>query len=83
MRNKKSESYSSHLFVITANFLPDLITIGFHRPVITGLRCVQTLLIIQYAYTFLLGKLLMLFLFFSTFNTLWQASIFPANLARC
>ena len=61
--NKKSESYSSHLFVITANFLPDLITIGFYRLVITGLRCAQTLLIIQYAYTFLVGKMLMLFLF--------------------
>ena len=61
--NKKSESYSSHLFVITANFLPDLITIGFHRLIISGLRCTQTLLIIQYADTFLVGKLLMLFLF--------------------
>ncbi len=35
--------------------------------------------VIQYADTFLLGKLLMLFLFLSTFNTLWQASIFSGE----
>ena len=62
-REIRKARVTAHLFVITANFLPDLITIGFHRLIITGLRCAQTLLIIQYAYTFLVGKLLMLFLF--------------------
>ncbi len=33
----------------------------------------------QYAYTFLVGKLLMLFLFLQHFNTLWQASIFSGE----
>lgn len=65
--------------ILAADFLPDFITISINGLIVTRARGTDTLLIIQHAYAFFIGKLLVLFSFFSTFNTLWQASIFSGD----
>ncbi len=61
--------------IIAADLLPDLIAARFHRLIVAGAGGLNTLLVIQDANALLVGELLVLFILFSTFSTLWQASI--------
>lgn len=66
--------------IIAADLFPDLIAARFHRLIVAGAGGLNTLLVIQDANALLVGELLVLFILFSTFSTLWQASILSGFL---
>lgn len=66
--------------IIAADLFPDLIAARFHRLIVAGAGGLNTLLVIQDANALWLANCWCCLSFFSTFSTLWQASILSDSL---